>query len=104
MKLNINRNIITASLILSSLAPLASAEEEVNCAYQGIMAELVMGGRQVGVPISEAIALDPDNAYFKQMILLAHEEPAWSTAENQERAKREFRNKIELDCYKSLQK
>ena len=46
------------------------------------MAELVMGGRQVGVPISEAIALAPNNASLKEMVLLAHEEPAWSTAEN----------------------
>ena len=92
------------TFILSSLAPLASAEEEVNCAYQGIMAELVMGGRQVGVPISEAIALAPNNASLKEMVLLAHEEHAWSTAENQEKAKREFRNKIELACYKKLQK
>ena len=82
MKLNTNFNLFAATFILSSLAPLASAEEEVNCAYQGIMAELVMGGRQVGVPISEAIALAPNNASLKEMVLLAHEEPAWSTAEN----------------------
>ena len=101
MKLNINRNLLAATFILSSFAPLASAEEEVNCAIQGIMAEVVMGGRQVGLPISEAIAIAPS---LKEMVLLAHEEPAWSTSENQEKAKREFRNKIELACYKKLQK
>jgi hypothetical protein len=56
------------------------------------------------VPFSDTIGINPDSTSHMAMALMTYEEPAWNTAENQAKAKREFRNKIELDCYKSLQK
>lgn len=102
--MNINGNLIVATLILSSFTPLASADENSICAANGMLAETIMRGRQAGKPISEVLTIVQDNTYEKAMTMMAYEEPAWSTFESKERAEREFRIKIELDCYKNFQR
>ena len=106
MKLKINRNLLAATFIFTFFAPFVSAEQ-VECSKYGNLAEKIMSGRQLGVPISKFMELLPDygsNAdFYKEMVFKAFEEPAYSNSENQKRAKREFRNKIEFMCYKDRQ-
>jgi len=105
MILNIKRNLFAITFILLIFSSIVSAEEITVCESMGLSAETIMGARQAGLPLSEIMDMIPDdNVYHETMALWAYEEPVWSTSDNQEKAKREFRDKIELACYKGLKK
>lgn len=77
------------------------------CPSLGDAAEMIMGHRQNGTPIStlmEGIAVivkEPSvQEWYKTVTILAYEEPSYGTNEMQQSMIAEFRNEIELMCYK----
>ena len=80
----------------------------MGCAVFGEVAAQIMENRQADVPISKMMDAimdtieDPDaQAAYKEMVILAYEQPSYSTKEMRQSMVAEFRNQIELVCYKS---
>ncbi|WP_439600118.1 hypothetical protein [Devosia sp.] len=86
------------------------AEDTANtkalaCPMWGDLAERVMTLRQSETPMSEQMRLvstseGPVKKLGEALIMMAYEEPAYRTDENQKNAVAQFRNKAELVCYK----
>ena len=106
------------SIILTLLSTSVLAETllpDNDCADKGFLAEVFMDGRQNEALLSEVIAsinesYDNGELTFKEskwsisLALMAYEEPVSIGSEEQTRAKKMFRNKIELECYMELSK
>ena len=90
-----------ATLMFSSTASLA----QDGCAQLGEIADSIMHSRQSGDALSEMIDLAKSfggdlGKVLTQITIDAYEEPKWRTEENKQNAISEFRNKVELQCYK----
>lgn len=79
-----------------------------GCSDIGAVAAQIMENRQIGVPISQimdaimgAIEDADSQAAYKEVVILAYEQPSYSTEEMRQSMVSEFRNQIELQCYKS---
>ena len=90
---------------LTLTAAPALAQNDI-CAPIGGIAENIMAMRQQERAISDVIASVTANTpeatqpIIREMILQAYERPAFSTKERQQHAVAEFRNQIELACYR----
>ncbi len=85
------------------MPPETSNDETDFCKALGDYAETIMTNRQEGVSLSSTIGLvkDSDIAEIQRKIILAaYEEPRWATEETKKEAIEDFRNDIELECYK----
>lgn len=85
----------------------AMAQDEL-CAVIGSIAESIMVERQADTPLSSMMAtlrVQPGiyTRMMRAMIMDAYGEPGAATERSQVRAVAEFRNKWELECYKTLE-
>jgi len=77
---------VTLALITTPL----TAETEDPCPMLGELAASIMENRQVGTPISDMMAVAPDNDLVTSIVLQAYQEPRYSTEEYRQRAVDDF--------------
>jgi hypothetical protein len=96
-------------MIMLTVPAMAAAKKptpEQLCKLTGSWAQVVMRGRQLGMPISQNLNFAnapgaPRNS--KAVVMSAYEVPRYSTQEMQQTAVEDFRNDVELACYKRAQ-
>jgi hypothetical protein len=86
----------------------AGAFTDEECKAMGGLAEQIMGLRQKEASLSTVLervgaAVKGTNAeaLVRQMVLAAYDQPAWGTAERKVEAIAEYRNAVELQCFKA---
>ena len=99
-----------AALIISifagnpSLADASFAAEV--CPKQGKIAGYIMSARQYGTFMSEKLAEYPEDtplqATVRNIIYVAYDEPIWSSERRKEQAIHEFRDMVEVQCFRAL--
>ena len=99
----------TTLLILALASPAAAqtAESLLICPTTGKLAQTVMKNRQNGVPMSTHVANilpkeEAARAIVMGIITAAYEVPRFSTPANQRRAVEDFRNEMEVACFRAL--
>lgn len=98
--------IIIAALLTATSA---RADDKVTndqlCAGWGGLAAKIMELRQDEAPMSrvmEIAAANKDDTNERKIVLAAYNEPAYGSDSAKQKAVGAFRNKIELECYKSI--
>lgn len=87
--------------------PAFVSAESITCEQFGELAESIMKSRQTGVPLSSLMNVIKDtpetdgNEIFRNMIVMAYDEPRYSSDNMQRRAIEDYRNLWELGCYQS---
>ena len=90
------------TLALALVANPLTAETDL-CKSLGDLAETVMSLRQQGTEMSSMMAIS-EEPFVREMILIAYDQPRFSSAEYQERATRDFRNEVEAGCYEATRR
>lgn len=75
------------------------------CQGMGLLAAEVMTYRQMGTPLSDLMRPLPKDGSVQlliEMILIAYEQPTYSSPEFQQIAISEFRNTWEVECYRRI--
>ncbi len=97
--------ILSLGLFLAS--PLHAFSDE-ECREMGRLAENVMKLRQIDANLSLVLSsvVDPKQPevvqkLVREIILGAYDQPSYSTPKMQEKATAEYKNDIELECYKN---
>lgn len=100
------KTILIAAVAALTLATSAKADAKfVGCKAVGETARLIMQGRQANVSMSDLMgAIDENGPEWlakttRAMIILAYQQPAFSTEKHKSRAIAEFGNEAELACY-----
>ena len=94
--------IITALAVALAVSGQAQAQNSEKCKKIGAIAESIMKARQRGIPISKLMEVSEENAggSLRPVILFAYERPRYNSEEYQQEEIEDFRNRIELQCYK----
>lgn len=96
------RAMAVAAILASSSSVQA---EELDCAFFSKVAEKVMEARQVGVSMTSVMGafekVANDNGFYEGLIMLAYEQPRYSTESAQQRAIEDFRDDTALTCYQT---
>ena len=95
--------VATIAVILMATPTLAA-----DCGGVGQIAEKIMMARQQEKPMSAQVQFFNELADISEAsrgalltyVVRAYEQPSYQTPENQQRAAAEFRNEIELECYR----
>ncbi|KAB0570575.1 hypothetical protein [Brucella pituitosa] len=99
------RIIVVLSLLTATIAHADDkTDKDKVCTSWGGLAAKIMELRQDEAPMSRVIELidsDGDNPVTRHIINQAYEQQAFESPGNQKRAVDAFRNKIELQCFKS---
>lgn len=93
--------VMVALMPLSAQAASKGPTPDQMCELAGSWAGVVMRARQLGHPMSrqiEMMASAPGGS--RAGVIAAYEIPRFSSPGMQEKAVQDFRNEIELDCYK----
>lgn len=97
------------SLLLAaaiSLAAMPAVAGEHVCQSIGRLADSIITARQIGVPLSEIMAVSTDNpdvdALGRAFAIAAYDQPNFSMPENRAEQRREFINAAEVACYKRI--
>lgn len=97
--------ILLAVLLSTSAAQAVEPTKDELCAGWGGLAAKIMELRQDEAPMSDlmkgASVSDIEKAQ-RAVITAAYKEPAYGSAAAKQKAVDAFRNKIELECYKSV--
>jgi hypothetical protein len=99
--------LLTTLAVLAALAMPATAQvDDSMCPDMGAMAVEIMAARQAGMAISTMIELLPDDPasaeLIRAVVMAAYAVPRFSTDEAQARAAADFRNDVELACYRGM--
>lgn len=95
------------SLVIAISSPTLVSAEAITCEQFGELAESIMKSRQTGVPLSSLMNVIKDtpeandNEIFRNMIVMAYDNPRYSSDNMQRRAIEDYRNFWELGCYQS---
>ena len=94
--------IITALVVALAVSGQAQAQIKLDCPIVGKSAENIMEARQLGMAMSELIerAHEQSLTKYKATIMAAYERPRFDGEEYQQKAIDDFRNEMELACYK----
>lgn len=79
----------------------AESSSEDPCVTISRLAEKIMENRQAGIAMTDMMKIADSNELIRQMIIAAYEEPRFSSDKHQRNAVMDFRNQIELVCYKA---
>lgn len=97
-----------ALLPIQALGQEANSPEDVQklCSTLGKTAELILDLRESGMPLSRVLELtttsEPEMAKVaREMVLAAYDLPRFSTPAMKERQSQDFRNQVELMCFRS---
>ena len=93
---------LTALLLLGVLTSPAFAASEDLCSKIGDMAQVIMEGRQAGIPPSVIRNATRGNPLSTQMATEAFKVGRWHSEEFQRREVQDFRAVWEVRCYKNL--
>ena len=96
--------ILIAVLLSTSAAQAAAPSKDETCKKWGDLAAKIMDLRQLEEPMSSVIKLiasDKESKITRAIIIDAYNQPSYKTNQNQKRATDEYRNKVELECFKS---
>ncbi|WP_244430472.1 hypothetical protein [Brucella rhizosphaerae] len=99
------RIIVVLSLLTATVAH--ADDKPVSdefCTRLGSLAANIMKARQSEAPMSELIARvskHSDDQVWRKLVVSAYESPAYASDQAQKGAIDAFRNKIELQCFKS---
>ena len=63
---------------------------------------MVMELRQEGVPMSQVMQIS-DSELVKAIVVEAYDYPRFSSQEYKEKADNDFRNEVEVECYKTVE-
>ena len=107
--------ILTIIALLIAPSATVAANDGVStqefCATWGTLASAIMTVRQRGVPMSKVMEMETtrferDGVDFKisNVVILAYEQPQWASEKLRAEAVSEFRNEMELLCYKAALK
>jgi len=96
----------TMKTVLTTLAmflatPVVSEEGEHICETLGDVAYKVMELRQGGVPMSTVMQIS-DSELVQAIVVDAYDQPRFSTDSYKREATNDFRNDVEVQCYKSI--
>ncbi len=98
--------ILIAVLLSTSAAQASEQSKDEMCKRWGDLALKIMDLRQSETPMNEVmkVADVKDGASVtRQIITWAYEQPSYSTKSIRERTIAEFRNRVELACFKSAE-
>lgn len=99
------KKIITALALSVVMISPAMAVDKETCAVVKELAQSVMSARQVGVDVSDMMAITTDNPKMNKLqqglVIDAFSFPAYSTDEYREKEVREFGARHYLNCIKS---
>lgn len=87
--------------LLALLAAPATAQEMTHdemCATFATYAEVVMKARQGGVSLGEVLDTIDGEPVLRGLVMLAYDQPRFSTAEYQQEAIDVFRDEVHLGC------
>lgn len=98
----------TAALLILTSLPSASDTGNVTdpatfCPVISRTAGEIMRAHQVGVPLTRAMEIVGDDAFWRNIVLQAYSSPRYSTDENRRNAVTDFTTTVELACYKSFE-
>ena len=93
-------------ILLALLCASPAAAEEHVCQVIGELGETIMTMRQSGAPMSKMMAVLPQiDAQIREVteiaVRMAYDEPLYSSESYQRRAVVQFRDKVEVLCFKS---
>jgi hypothetical protein len=75
------------------------------CTGIGNMAGAIMEARQMEIPMSEVMTVfsssTESDQFYREVVIKAYEQPAYSSPEIQQRAVSGFRNAWEVECFKA---
>lgn len=74
----------------------------IKCTSYAELAQQVMEARQIGVPLGDLIKTSTNADLFTPLFMLAYDEPAYRTEENQNRAISEFYADQFIACMKEI--
>lgn len=95
------RNLLLVTTVALILPSLAAADQDYDCAGDGMIAKVFAGHRQNGITtISELMAKFGEEPGLKAMILDAYSQPRMQTPETRKAIIDEFENTWTLKCYK----
>jgi DNA helicase IV len=86
----------TAALVLGASTAQA---EPASCATIGEIAQVIMENRQMGIAMSDMMAIAEGNAFIEGIVLEAYRSPRFSVPANQAESAMDFRTTFELMCY-----
>lgn len=96
------KKLLPTIALLMTLAPTAYAEDsKTMCKQVSAVAEQIMKARQNGVDMSKLFELTEDNEAAQGMIILAYEQPQYSSDKYQQREVQKFKNGFYLACVKN---
>ncbi|KAB2758249.1 hypothetical protein [Brucella anthropi] len=98
--------LITAVLLSTSAAQASEQSKDETCKKWGDLAAKIMDLRQLEEPMSSVIKLiasDKESKITRAIIIDAYNQPSYKTKQNQKRATDEYRNKVELECFKNAE-
>lgn len=99
------RRTVLTILLLALLPAQASSNNhspDQICHLRGSWAATIMSARQAGLPLSGQLHLEKaPGAGTRDEILAAYEHPRFSTTPMQQRAVEDYRNEVELRCFKN---
>lgn len=81
-----------------ALAEEPKADDHV-CKVLGMVAGSIMENRQLGIPLSDMLDVTP-MPLLRQIVLLAYEKPRYYSDEVVREEIQDFRNDIEVECYR----
>jgi hypothetical protein len=84
----------------------ASAQTHEECEWRATLSESIMRARHSGMTLSHSLGIVEKNPSVKEVaypiVLMAYSEPRFTTPRHQAESISEFRNKIHLDCIRSI--
>ena len=98
--------ILLSVLLSTSAAQASEPSKDETCKRWGDLAAKIMDLRQLEEPMSSVIKLiasDKDSKVTRAIIIDAYNQPSYKTKQNQKRATDEYRNKVELECFKNAE-
>ncbi len=98
------KNVLACVFLTISVSVYAKKSGPEVCDDLYELAFKVMNLRQNGTPVSDLIALTGGNRIANAIVIAAYEETQYSTREYQNRASKEFANRVFIECFKSINK
>ena len=98
MKKKIVSAIFVMTMLVPGFANAESSEADRICGKYANVAETAMKSHQVGRPLSDTLQGTGDNQFLREVILMAYEQPRYSSERYQQQAISKFRDKIHVKC------
>ena len=93
---------VMTTLFFAVAQPVLAEKEQNVCESMGELAYMVMELRQEGVPMSHVMQIS-DSELVKAIVVEAYDYPRFNSQEYKEKAADDFRNEVEVECYKTVE-